>query len=451
VIRGAGLALGCSESVFQEVEEYDELDDTEEEGEPMELDQIPPPSRVVLGWYEEATPLMDQLQQYPKSFSVKKKLNAINLKIERKNEEEEQEDKKVWSIDYDAIAKYYEDVRPFIERLKKNGNDEEATNDAKALEQKLAGYLEKNNYPRTWGFKNDILLREPTSNDPDEEVPNNSTEQVPSASAEWRPGLTVKGEEIYAMQPFERTSRVSGEKYMERCYFLVAKKGAKKGQKSLVFEDSEEIGQQAATAYLKELSEEDRVDVRTEEYKRSSADKSGFVEIDDIAVKEGYSSRVYPGICIRTRHTDGKYRYPNRTVFRKIWGAGRADQMIENFYLNKSLAIPWVKRAKHSGVGNQPETRSEQLIQSSTATREERGRRRSFTERSTGPDRSRFSSRSSSHDSIHEQVDEKLRRLEQKLEQKFDRKLDEKFQGFESIMAKMLAKLEGMGSSRPTV
>jgi hypothetical protein len=285
----------------------------------------------------------------------------------------------LWLVDYKAISKYYQDVRPFVDRLKGDANDQEALDGARGLEKELNGYLNKYHYPGVWTFKEELLtqaaINEKTKaakkkmKDNMDEARNRrkeererkkaaagkgSTEQPEKSSStvsgkeqeDWRPGLTTKGEKIYGMQPYERTSKVTQEKSMDQCFFLVEKKGKQKGQNSMVFEDSERIGPKATHGYLKQLPEGERVDIRTEKYEYSTADKMGFVEIDDIAVKPGYSSRVYPAISIRVKYEDGSYKYPNRTVFRKIWGSARADRMIEDFYNDKELTIPWEKRAK---------------------------------------------------------------------------------------------------------
>ncbi|KAH7111874.1 hypothetical protein B0J11DRAFT_598581 [Dendryphion nanum] len=433
MIRTAGDELGCREDVYQEVLDFgDEDPDASDDDSGSQMDGLemesPKPTKIVLGWYEEATPLMDQLQQNPKSFSVRKKLDAINDKIKKKNEEEEQKDTSMWLLDYKAISKFYQDVGPLVGRLKGNPNDQEALDGAKGIEKELNEYLNKNHYPGAWTFKQDLLMQEAVKektveakqrmkNDLEEkrkrrieerkrekaaEKGSTGTEQPKKASSavstDWRPGLTTKGEEIYAMQPYERTSKTTGEN-------------------SMVFEDAETIGPRATDGYLKQLPEGERVDIRTEKYEYSTADKMGFVEIDDIAVKPGYSSRVYPAICIRVKYDNGMYKYPNRTVFRKIWGSARADRMIEDFYNDKGLRIPWEKRAKRPRAGESVKV-VESVEETTSARATERPQRGRTTSRS--PERRRSSSVSSSASFLSDEGLERLGGIEDRMD-KFEK------------------------------
>ncbi|KAH7108746.1 hypothetical protein B0J11DRAFT_602136 [Dendryphion nanum] len=451
MIRTAGDELGCREGVYQEVLDFgDENSDALDDDSGSEMDGLemesPKPTKIVLGWYEEATPLMDQLQQNPKSFSVRKKLDAINDKIKKKNEEEEQNDTSMWLLDYKAISKFYQEVGPFVDRLRGNPNDQEALDGAKGVEKELNEYLNKNHYPGAWTFKQDLLMQEAVKektmeakqmkNDIEEkrnrrmeerkrekaaEKGATGTEQPkkssPAISIDWRPGLTTKGEEMYAMQPYERTSKVTQQKSMDQCFFLIEKKGKTKGGNSMVFEDAETIGPKATDGYLKQLPESERVDIRTEKYKHSTADKMGFVEIDDIAVKPGYSSRVYPAICIRVKYDTGMYKYPNRTVFRKIWGSARADRMIEDFYNDKGLTIPWEKRAKRPRAGGSVKV-VESVEETTSARATERPRRGRTTSRS--PERRRSSSVSSSASFLSDEGLERLGGIEDRMD-KFEK------------------------------
>ncbi|KAH7111073.1 hypothetical protein B0J11DRAFT_512249 [Dendryphion nanum] len=424
MIRTAGDELGCREDVYQEVLDFGDKntdaldDDSGSEMDGLEMES-PKPTKIVLGWYEEATPLMDQLQQNPKSFSVRKKLDAINDKIKKKNEDEEQKDTSGSSI-----------TRQFRNFIKTSA---QALDGAKRVEKELNEYLNKNHYPGAWTFKQDLLMQEAVKekteeakqrmkNDMEEERNRRiaernrkkaaekgatGTEQPkkssPAMSIDWRPGLT--------------TNKVTQQKSMDQCFFLIEKKGKTKGENSMVFEDAETIGPKATEGYLKQLPESERVDIRTEKYEYSTADKMGFVEIDDIAVKPGYSSRVYPAICIRVKYDNGLYKYPNRTVFRKIWGSARADRMIEDFYNDKGLTIPWEKRAKRPRAGESVKI-VESVEETASARATERLRRGRTTSRS--PERRRSSSVSSSASFLSDEGLERLGGIEDRMD-KFEK------------------------------
>jgi len=96
VVRTARQELRCSESVFKDVLDFgnENTNTTESQsGDPMEIDiATPMPGKIILNQHIEATPLISQLQKNPKSFSIKKQLNAINNNIKKKNKKKEQKD-----------------------------------------------------------------------------------------------------------------------------------------------------------------------------------------------------------------------------------------------------------------------------------------------------------------------------------------------------------------------
>jgi hypothetical protein len=465
VVQAAGNELGCREAVYQDVldigdEDPDAPDD--DSGSPMEGIEVQNsrPDKLILGLYEEATPFMDQLQQNPKSFSTRKKLELINGKIKKKNTDEEQENTDVWIIDYKTISEFYQQVRPLVDRVKENPSDQEAVEGAKEVEKDFNNYLDKNQYLGAWRFKQDLLMQEAVRSKTEEakkrmkndldaktktmmekrekekmadnglastEKPNDSSTAV---STVWRPGLTAKGEQIYAMQPYERTNKVTQEKCIHQCFFLIAKKGNKKGKNSMVFEDSEAIGPKATDGYLKQLPEADRVDIRTEKYTYSTADKMDFVEIDDIAVKPGYSSKVYPAICARVKYENGTYKYHNRTVLRMIWGSARADRMIEDFYHHNELTVPWKKRAKRAVTAESVDVVESTEDTNAAQATERLGRGRTP---SRSPERNRSSSVSSSASHLSEEGLKRLGGIEDRMD---------KFEKMFEILSTKLDKLQ---------
>lgn len=106
-----------------------------------------------------------------------------------------------------------------------------------------------------------------------------------------RLGWTINGERMLGIQPTEITSQVTNETCMVKCMLLAEKKGEKN---LMIFEDSVIIGQKATNGYLKELPESDHNDIRTEKKKYRPIDKKGSVRIKAVAIKPGYSSKVYP-------------------------------------------------------------------------------------------------------------------------------------------------------------
>ncbi|KAI8930633.1 hypothetical protein NX059_012243 [Plenodomus lindquistii] len=399
LIESAGRALGCGDSVVQEVSGYgDDNSDAsnEQSGGAMEGVEmaIPKPDKTILGRYEAASSPMSKLAQFPKSRAVERQLDAINAKMREKNEKGEHEDVQRWCIEYKAIASRYQAVQPLFDRIQKDGNDKLAETEAKEIANALHAFLQDHHYPDTWGIQDKNLLAravEETSNGrwqtkrrseksqgkltrPDGEAAIGKDSGSLLLPKEWAPGLTRKNEKIFGKQPYQTTSRVTDEKTMSQCFFLVEKVDAEKGKGSMVFEDAALVGTQAVKAYLG-LPEHEQVDIRTDRYctregwpvgtaearrgvergnisirrGHDPTDKTSFVEIDDIAVKPGYSSRVYPAIAFKVKLVDGTFKYPNRSTFRKIWGPIKADRMIEDFYLDNNLDILWAKRAKRLG------------------------------------------------------------------------------------------------------
>lgn len=117
-----------------------------------------------------------------------KKLDAINGRIKKKNEEEEQKDTNMWLIDYKAISKFYQDVRPFVDRLKGNANDQEALEGAKGVEKELNEYLNKNQYPGAWTFKQDLLMQEALKEKTEEAKKKMKTIWKTKGRRGWRSG-----------------------------------------------------------------------------------------------------------------------------------------------------------------------------------------------------------------------------------------------------------------------
>ena len=329
VLRNAGLELGCSESVFEDVinyvsEDHSIDDESSESGMSGVEYQLPTPSKIILRWYEESTTLMHQLKQNPKSHSVKKKLDAINARIKEKNEEEGQKDPKLWFIQYKDIAAYYQDAKAITASVKED----------------LDNFLARHHYPRSWTLE--VVQHQegtPAQNtqqpQPSQNISNNQT-TLPV----WKPGLTGKGERILGMQPNTRTD-VDDNSCLIKCTFLVEKKGQKN---PMAFEDSGRIGKKASQGYRNQLPEREQRDVRTTKY--TSSDQEGFVRIKAVAAKRGTSRKIYPYCCVWAEHEGTDDKIVNRTAFRKIWGSEEADRMIEDFYNEHKLAIPWEKRAK---------------------------------------------------------------------------------------------------------
>jgi hypothetical protein len=355
VVRAAGVALGCSDNVFDEILDFGDENATES-GDAMEIEmETPMPPKIILEWYEKATPVMSLLQQNPKSVPVKRRLDDINNNIKEKNKEEEQNDTSIWLIDYTTISKFYQDVRPFIKRYKENPNNQEAIKGAQGLESDLNAFLDKYRYPRAWTFNDKFLMRKTMEEKkkrkegPTAAGKASATEQQresSSATSEaWRPGLTKKGEKIVGVLPKEVKNKLADDEDEETTaidgFFLVEKKGERN---PMVFEDVDTIGKEAAKAYLQLPGHRD---IRTAKCQPSTADKRGFLRIKAIAVKPHYrtdTDKVYPHIAIWAEYEGDTFKATNRTVFRTIWGHEPADRMVEDFYIDRALKIPWKKR-----------------------------------------------------------------------------------------------------------
>lgn len=107
---------------------------------------------------------------------------------------------------------------------------------------------------------------------------------VPQVATVWKPGLTVIGERILGMSPFERTD-IEGRTCILKCSFYVKKVGQKI---PIACYDSGKVGKKASHAYLHEVPESERRDLRTHTKKYTSADQEGFKR-----VKADYAKDVY--------------------------------------------------------------------------------------------------------------------------------------------------------------
>lgn len=200
--------------------------------------------------------------------------------------------------------------------------------------------------------------------------------------------MTMKGERILGMSPVERTD-VDGNSHVLKCRFYVEKKDQRN---PIACEDSGRIGQKASHAYRHDLPLSEQKDLRIDKHKYTSADQEGFRRIKAVHAKDGYSANVYPETTIWAEYENPiDDKLLKRTGLRQIWGSHEADRMIEDFYIDNTLEIPWEKRAKRVG-----------------RTRSERGRRSGYENRrrtrSTSPIDSDLDNDSEASDATWEPV-----------------------------------------------
>jgi len=272
--------------------------------------------------------------------------------------------------------------------------------------------------------------------EPATSTPAKKAKASPKLATEWRPGLTEKGETIMAMAPTETTD-VVGNPVMTRCLFLVEKKGEKN---PIAFEDAADVGEKAARGYLEQLPKTERIDIRSKMNSYSPKDRKGFFRIKGVAAKEGDNPDRYPDCAVWVEYEDGSYKFPNRTGCRAIWKT-KADRMIEDFFLDNGLEIPWLKKAKRPYQTDVLQSRSTRA--SSSRTRETPWRARS-PERgrsSRSPDRRRSSSTSSSASYLSDEGLERLEGIEDRMTN-FESKLEKMFM----MMSKKIDALDGRSS-----
>jgi hypothetical protein len=347
VVQTAGTELGCDEKVFQEVLEYGDEASTSGEDSMDGIEQgIPKPSKIIEAFYNEATKHVGSLQQNPKSPSAKKKLKAINDKIREQNEKEDQPNKDQWLIEYEKIIEFYTELRSLVARLKKNPNDQDASQKGTEKERELQEFITKHHYPN-WDIVNEWVQphqeKEKRKENPTENTAPKTSPSTTATTAEWKPGLTKKGERILGMAPTEITSKVTGETCMVKCNFLIEKEGEKN---PLAVESSLDIGKKATIGYLQELPESKRNDLRCKNNNYNYSDQDGYVKIKGVAWIPNDKPKIYPQCWVWVEYSDGSGKFPNRSGFQKIWGSDEADRRIEDFFIDNGLEIPWLKRAK---------------------------------------------------------------------------------------------------------
>jgi hypothetical protein len=421
VVRNAGNILGCPDSILEEVENYTE-DDSRDSAENDNMEGIQnsaPPSKMIVAIYQKATPFMAQLLINPKSYNAKKKLEKLNDEIRSINKGEGQVDPDRWTIDFDAISNFYAQAQPFVNRLRKNNGDEDALRETNKIKQELDKFLSDNHY-LAWTLDEIVLETTPVNPVPPETSapPTASVPAVKAAPAAplpvWRPGLTAKCERILGMSPFERTD-IHDNTHILRCSFYIEKKGE---LNPMACEDSGKIGKKATHAYLHDIPQSEQRDLRINKKKYTTADQEGFVGIKAIHAKDGYASTCFPDTTIWAEYEEGiEDKVLKRSSFRQIWGSHTADRMIEDFYIEKDLRIPWQKKAKRTGT-------------SRLAAIAERGRGSRDENRRRAPSTTSYISLDSSASYL---TDEGLQRVEE---------VENRMRSLEKLMARVDAKLD---------
>lgn len=458
VVCDAGRALGCSEDVLDEVNNYDG------DGEADNEDgvELPFPTEFVMRIYNEATPHIHNLQAYPKAPSLHKKIETFNDRIRTQNKVDGCPADQ-WVIDYKSLAEFYTEADPYFDNYDRDPSQKHF-NEGMQFRNRVDEFLTKHYYPNWEVNTTNRALRNKTktskqtpsaSSSSSAQTPRppasaTSTVQAPktqisgpspqitapttvpttgtgrtvggerqkekpliatrssaSTSANtgtWKPGLTEKGERILAMAPVESEDATKKLRIM-RCKFVVEKKGEKNG---IAFEDTVEIGEKATKGYLEDLPEAQRVDIRCKAKKYTIKYRQGFRRIIGVTAVESDNARIFPPIALAAEYDHGLLLILNRTSWRDIWKS-KADMMIEDFFVSNELDIPWAKRAKRPGCSQYSEPQNDS------------GQFRSFRHLDRGRDSEvRIRRRSSSVRSTASYLsDEGLERLEA-LEKKLD-------------------------------
>ncbi|KAK5203646.1 hypothetical protein LTR41_010673 [Exophiala xenobiotica] len=497
MVCDAGRALGCSESLLEDVNNWEGMGESDDEdGGGMDgLErEVPWPTEFVENIYQEATEYINYLQAFPRLASIHKKIKTFNDRIRAQNREDGK-DLNQWVIDYKSLADYYTEADSVIPEYEKDKTNQELIDKAMAFRSRVDAFLTKNHYPN-WEVTNanrQLRNRPKMSKEtpsasasssaqaPQPPVSATSTVQVPKPQGSvpspqittpttvsttgtgqsigatilkkkssiapqskaspsvktgtWRPGMTERGERILAMAPTE-SKDATGKPRIMRCRFVVEKKGEKNG---IAFEDTVEIGERATKGYLEDLPEADRVDIRCKAKKYTINDRKGFRRIVGVTAVESENPRIFPPIAVGAEYDDGRVDVMNRTGWRDIWKS-KADIMIEHFFESNELDIPWAKRAKRPGCSQYSEPHNDS------------GQFRSFRHLDRGGDseapiKRRSSSVRSTASYLSEAGLERLEAVEMKLKNLSG--MEERLMGFqqacmESVTAKFTATLEGL-------
>jgi len=360
VLQVAGRQLKCAESVRQEVVSY--VDDEQKadgegddavsnRGEPMDgVEMTTPPSRLISAKYDSVTPYILELQRDPKSHSTIEKIEKVNADIQQLNQEEEQSNLDQWLINYEKLVSYYSVWLALEDRMRRDKGDRDALLESKRIRESLERFLQSHHYPAAWRLQDSIVFQDANVSTPGESTaasagakellnkPQSQPNHDNASPTVWAPGLTDKLERILGMIPVT-TKDFDGAKIIRSCSFLVEKLGQ---ENPMVLEDAHTVGPKAAKGYLDELERDKQNDVRSAARKYSPSDRNGFVRIKAVAWKHGYSDRVFwPSYVWAEYRGDFPDKFLNRTSLRDIWPHHEADRMIENFFLDNSLAIPW--------------------------------------------------------------------------------------------------------------
>jgi len=333
-------------------------------GEPMDgVEMTTPPSKLVTSKYDSATPYVMELQRDPKSCSSIESIENVNKEIKQLNQMEEQSDLDQWLIDYHKLAHYYSQWLALDSRVRRNGGDQGALLESESVKGRVQDFLQAHHYPASWGLQDSLVFRDTDISSSGKHTagsdeanglfkePQSLLHHDEASPKVWVPGLTRKLEKILGMIPVT-TKDIHGKAIIRSCSFLVEKLGQ---ENPMVLEDAHTVGPEATKGYLDRLKPDEQNDVRSAARTYSPADREGFVRIKAVAWKHGYSEKVFWPSYVWAQYGENiPDKFLNRTSLRHIWPPHVADRMIEDFFLEKNLDVPWTKKAKRSNPGPSP-------------------------------------------------------------------------------------------------
>jgi hypothetical protein len=355
----AAKKIGIEEDDISELKYWD--GESKIAPDKMDADEIiPSPSKAILAIYNRATPLLSTLFIDINNEEATAALKVLNDEIKQANLKDGVDlanlDKDVRQIRWELMRSNLLLGQQIFTKLMEDPEDATALLELNGLNDTLSGINQKYHYPEGW-------IVQPPGQKETERYPAIKAAKAREkqkkagsgtlAAGTWRPGLTKQLEEILGICPVYQKNPVMGDEDADpaplRCHFAVLKRGQRN---ELALVDSADIGSHASRGYLKDLPQEQRVDLRTAFNKFSHRDRQDFMEIIGFDCLPETSTNRYPNGVIAAKWENGVVKVMNRSGWRDIWGERKGDLMIEDFFRKKGLPIPFSKRAKPSKVSH---------------------------------------------------------------------------------------------------
>jgi len=329
------------------------------------------PNDAIKAIYKSATSFIQKTLADPQNQEVSQaELAQYQNKIREQNKRDGVKDDKLSQFEIDYLPYHSQGLlaKRHLQNFKKTPivekEREEAISfmvNAEAAIQKLNT---KNGYPGSWSFtalagggwvksipKDAPVTENPSGTDPTD-TGDSSGPPGTKKSRNWTPpsrslvkcvpGYTLYGERILGLRPYTRTNKATQEDIVVGCQFLVEVDEVN----PIKLMRGTEVGDEAEQAYLNLPEDEQNIMTRTQDiYTRK--DRRAFVEVLGFASGSQKSEERYPPGYALVKFAEGYFfngteHVLSRSALRNVVGKDRADELLEEFFLERNLEPVWL-------------------------------------------------------------------------------------------------------------